>query len=115
MNDTIGIIGYLRGKKSVVIIAVMLLFGVCLMLFGGGELSKEKSASIEERVEALCERTLGASDISVMVMTGVDGEVCGVAVVCRGGEDASVRLTLTEMLTALFGIPSSRVSVVGGK
>lgn len=39
----------------------------------------------------------------------------GVAVVCRGGDDPTVRLTLTEMLCALFSISSDSVSIVGSK
>ena len=40
--------------------------------------------------------------------------VRGVAVVCRGGDDPSIKLALTEMLSAVFGIPTSSVSVIGG-
>ena len=41
--------------------------------------------------------------------------VRGVAVVCSGGNSAAVRLTLTEMLCALFDIPASSVSIAYGK
>lgn len=41
--------------------------------------------------------------------------VRGIAVVCSGGNDAAVRLTLTEMLCALFDIPASSVSIAYGK
>lgn len=118
MNDTLGMSGlalYLKEKKSLWLILILLVVGVCLMLFGGTGGGKTSDASLEARIEKLCERVEGASDISVMVRTDSSGEVRGVAVVCRGGEEASVRLTVTEMLTALFGIPSSAVSVVGGK
>ena len=40
--------------------------------------------------------------------------VRGVAVVCRGGDDPSIKLALTEMLSAVFRIPTSSVSVIGG-
>lgn len=119
MNDTLGVSGltsYLKEKKSLWLVLAVLVLGVCLMLFGGAsEDGGTDDASLEARIERLCERVTGASDISVMVRTDSVGEVRGVAVVCRGGEDANVRLTVTEMLTALFGIPSSAVSVVGGK
>ncbi len=118
MNDTLGVGGialYLKGKKSLWLILLLLTAGVCLMLFGGTGSTKTSDASLEARIEKLCERVEGASEISVMVRTDSTGEVRGVAVVCRGGEAANVRLTVTEMLTALFGIPSSAVSVVGGK
>lgn len=41
--------------------------------------------------------------------------VRGVAVVCAGGDDANIQLKLTKLISSLFGIPSSSVSVVGGK
>lgn len=41
--------------------------------------------------------------------------VRGIAVVCSGGNSAAVRLTLTEMLCALFDIPASAVSIAYGK
>ncbi len=118
MNDTLGASGlaiYLKEKKSLWLILAVLILGVCLMLFGGTSARGTDDASLEARIEKLCERVEGASDISVMVRTDSAGEVRGIAVVCRGGEAASVRLTVTQMLTALFGIPSSAVSVVGGK
>ncbi len=45
----------------------------------------------------------------------VTPRVRGVAVVCTGGGNPDVQLKLTELLCALFGIPSSAVSVVEGK
>ncbi len=41
--------------------------------------------------------------------------VRGIAVVCSGGNCSTVRLTLTEMLCALFDIPASSVSIAYGK
>ncbi len=118
MGETLGVKGlivYLKEKKSLWLIIALLALGIALMLFGGTGGDSANEASLETRVEKLCERVDGASDISVMVRVDSLGEVRGIAVVCRGGESASVRLTITDMLTALFGIPSSAVSVVGGK
>ena len=41
--------------------------------------------------------------------------VRGVAVVCEGGDDPSVRYKLTELICALFDIGAGDVSIVGGK
>jgi stage III sporulation protein AG len=38
--------------------------------------------------------------------------VLGVTVVCSGGDSDHVRARLTEMITALFDIPSNRVAVL---
>ncbi len=117
MSDTVGvagIFGYLKEKKSLAIIIFIAAVGVCLMLFGGG-MNMSSAADTEKRVEELCERIDGVSDVSVMIMSGADGNVRGVAVVCTGGNDANTKLLLTELICALFGIPSSSVSVVPGK
>lgn len=45
----------------------------------------------------------------------VTPKVRGVAVVCGGGGNPDIQLKLTELLSALFGIPSSAVSVAEGK
>ncbi len=45
----------------------------------------------------------------------VTPRVRGVAVVCRGGGNPDIQLKLTELLSALFDIPSSSVSVAEGK
>ncbi len=45
--------------------------------------------------------------------TVVPPTVGGVGVVCRGGELAHVRETLTELISTALGIPSNRVYIVG--
>lgn len=37
----------------------------------------------------------------------------GIAVVCNGGNDVSVKKTVTELLSCAFGIPSSKIFVAG--
>ena len=110
----LGILGYLKEKKSLALIIFVAALGICLMLFGGG-ISAPSAADTEKRVEELCERIDGVSDAAVMIINGADGNVRGVAVVCTGGDDANTKLLLTELICALFGIPSSSVSVVPGK
>ncbi|MBQ8551560.1 MAG: hypothetical protein IJ428_01965 [Clostridia bacterium] len=51
----------------------------------------------------------------VVPMGEVMPQVRGIAVVCTGGDDAGIKLKLTELLCALFSVPSSSVSIVGGK
>ena len=106
---------YMKEKKSLWLIILLLALGIALMLFGGSDSVGESESSLEARVERLCSRVDGASEISVMVRTDSLGEVRGIAVVCKGGNSAGVKLTITEMLTSLFGSPASAVSVVGGK
>ena len=117
MSERMGapeILGYLKEKKTLAIIIFIAAVGICLMLFGTGTHTLT-SADTEKRVEALCEQIDGVTDASVMIMNGADGNVRGVAIVCTGGDDANTKLLLTELICALFGIPSSSVSVVPGK
>lgn len=41
-------------------------------------------------------------------------KIRGVAVVCTGGDRASVKVTVTDLICAALGIDSSKVSVAGG-
>lgn len=45
--------------------------------------------------------------------TVVPPSVSGVGIVCRGGESAAVRETLTELVSTTLGIPTNRVYVTG--
>jgi stage III sporulation protein AG len=91
---------------------------------------------MEERIETLCEELSGVREAHVLLTleSGVeyvyaDGgawdresplllqeispQIRGVAVICTGGDDSAVRLTITELLSAALGIPSSRIRVAG--
>lgn len=66
----------------------------------------------------------GSTDIGLEYVNGQDGlvptkelspSVRGVAVVCSGGDDAAVALKVTRLLSSLFGIPTSSISVAGAK
>lgn len=75
--------------------------------------SNSQVTSVGERSESRVEYVTASG---ALVPIGEElARVRGVAVVCHGGSDPAVRLTLTNMLTALFDIPSNAVSVVEGK
>lgn len=113
------LIGFLKKSKSFGIIAAALILGILLMLFGGSggtSFAGSDTDSLEKQVEDLCARIAGVSDVHVMISAYTDkGTVRGVALVCSGGEMPEIKLKLTNLLCALFEIPSSAVSVVGGK
>ena len=50
-------------------------------------------------------------DGSALTETVRTPAVCGVAVVCEGGDQTHVVAQITEMLSSLLGISSSRISV----
>ena len=108
-------ISYLREKKSLWLIVAVLVLGVSLMLFGRTDISHSVLGDTELRVKELCERIDGVYDVHVMIVSRDETNVEGIAVVCDGGDNAAIKLKLTEVLSTLFKIPASAVSVVGGK
>ena len=69
------------------------------------------------------ENVSGASHSYLLTETGVGDapvfvqeiypRIRGIAVVCARGEDSAVRLAVTQLLSAAFDIPSSRIYVAG--
>jgi hypothetical protein len=46
---------------------------------------------------------------------GVNTKVLGVAIVCKGGNEAETKVKITLMLSKVFGIDADRISVLGKK
>ncbi|MBQ8249735.1 MAG: hypothetical protein IJY93_07655 [Clostridia bacterium] len=107
-------IGFLKEKKSMWLIVIVLAVGIGLMLFGRDGTVHIGADDTEVRVRELCEQIDGVFNVHVMIRFE-DDTVKGIAVVCDGGDRAEVKLKLTEVLCSLFSIPSGSVSVVGGK
>lgn len=144
--------------------AVLCLFGILLLLFGGKANDDAKSDSaekisytaddmeayterLEEKVKNIISKVGGVDDVTVLltldggneyvyaentatgvvdylIIEGESGEepvlireiyaaVRGIAVVCRGGDDAGIQRTLSELLSCAFDIPISKISVAG--
>ncbi len=108
-------IGFLREKKSIWLIAVILVLGVALMLFGREGTANVSGNDTEARVRELCEHIDGVYNVHVMIRFEGENTVGGIAVVCDGGDTPGVKLKLTEVLCSLFNIPSGSVCVIGGK
>ncbi len=109
------LISYLREKKSLWLILTVLILGVGLMLSGRSGVTNAVQSDTEVRVKELCEKIDGVYDVHVMIVYENETDVRGIAVVCDGGDNAAIKLKLTEILSSLFKIPSGAVSVVGGK
>ncbi len=103
--------------------------------------AEEYRAALTAEVRALCGEVRGVGEVSVLltleageshiyaegergyITAGGEGlliesrppRVAGVAVVCDGGSDPTVRETLTEMLAAALGIGVHRVKVTAKK
>ncbi|MBQ8268913.1 MAG: hypothetical protein IJZ24_04430 [Clostridia bacterium] len=117
---------------------LILLLGVALLLFSSGQGKSETrtdaegdlsayGAALEKRLEDMCERVVGVGDARVMVTfeSGAaveysgSGEsytrppkVQGVTVLCAGGAEASVRASLSGMLSALLGVGASHICIL---
>ena len=66
----------------------------------GNDYSKSEYVTVSGKLIPLGERSM---------------TVRGVAVVCEGGDDAAVRLSLTQLICSLFSIGADKVRVVCGK
>lgn len=56
----------------------------------------------------------GSSEQGILLMR-VPPEVGGIGVVCRGGNQPSVRAEIIAMLSATYGVGSNRIYVTGGE
>lgn len=55
----------------------------------------------------------GSSEQGILLMR-VPPEVGGIGVVCRGGDQSSVRAEIIALLSATYGVGSNRIYVTGG-
>ncbi len=124
-------------KKYRILFAVLLGIGILLLLLGNRmDLQKEKSqaaASVSDRRCALeaeltsfLNQVTGISEAKVMITleesetqntflsdSPSELEIKGVAVLCRNGEDPSIRLQVSELLSTLLDLPTHRIFVRG--
>lgn len=81
-------------------------------LAGNTETSYSGSASAPEDFSRSWEAVMAQDDGQTPVVTTTRYPTYrGALVVCQGGDQASVRLAVTEAVTALTGLPADRVSV----
>ncbi len=101
------------GGKRAGIMAALLALGVLLTAFGGGGRFFELRTDEAKKIERLCEKVCPDTEVYVTVNTDTTGRVTGIAVVCEGGNNAAVKLTVCEMLSTLYSIPTSQIYVTG--
>ena len=129
--------GFLK-KKGAVLALLLLAVGIVLIFFGTASSADKDSAAAEESLEEyktrmekelseLCSSLegVGKCKVSLSFSKGRENSykngmlteskppvVLGVAVACRGADSQRVRAELTELFTALFDIPSTRVAIL---
>ena len=114
-----GFFKHLKEKRDLGRIILILAVGLLLIIIGsgsGGE-SETVETGIEERLAAVCSDVDGVGECYVLVYyspvksRSEEPTVESVIVVCEGADSVDVRLRLTEMISAFFGIGTNRVRV----
>ena len=120
-----GLFSELAKKKWFVPLLLFLILLIALPSLGKSEKTVETELSTEERLAALCNSVKGVSDAVVMITyettatstflgrTDTGQNILGVAVVCNGGDDPTVKLALYELIRSLFSLPTTQISVSG--
>ena len=83
---------------------------VLVTLEGGSEYVYAENISGSSRSYLLTAEEEGESPVFVQQ---IYPRIRGIAVVCSRGDDSAVRLAVTQLLSAAFDIPSSRICVAG--
>jgi hypothetical protein len=94
-----------------ILLVGLLLFGAAGLIFGEGE-SEAVVLGEEDRLCSAIEAVSGVGRCRVMTTEGKDGEISAVVVLCDGAESAAVRDRLTELISSLYGIRSSRIAIL---
>lgn len=116
-------------KNSVLIISGIILLSVFIFLSktlgSTGSESSDSDSGYEEQLEIELSEFLsqlnGVGECRVMIIADktqtssysskTTYSVDGIAVICEGGGNASVKTRISEVLTRLFGISGSRISI----
>ena len=132
------VLDFFKKTPGLARMGLFLVLGVALLLFASsGSKKNEESGSesdlsaygetLEKRLESLCTQVEGVGRAEVMVTfeSGASTEyrgstqiatrppkVQGVTVLCAGGAEASVRASLSGMLSALLGVGASRICIL---
>lgn len=120
------------GKAKYLIPLALFLLGVILIIAGmilggsGGSRSvfssltgQSRESELEAKIKSLCEQVDGVSEVTVAVSLtdtsaeATAGNIAGVGIVCRGGEDPLISTRLTSLISAACGIRSNRIYVTG--
>lgn len=129
----------IKNRRALVFILAMVALGVLLLCIPSGEGNASRSETttgeelseykvrLESELADTCSSVSGVGRCRIMItfergaenvykgsqlVESTPPRVSGVTVVCEGGANATVRGTLTEMISALFGIGKNRIAVL---
>ena len=114
-----GFLKYIKEKKDVTKVAIVLALGLILIFLGGrsDETVTDTEIGIEERIAAACSGVEGVGECQVYLYYSESDKkndsdkIESVIVVCEGADSVEVKLRLTKMLSSFFGIGSNRVRI----
>ena len=84
---------------------LILVLGVILMLLPTGS-AKSEEAEGNERIQQMISSVEGVGEAQVIISDN------GVVVVCRGAENAAVRLDIIRAISAYTGFGSDRITIL---
>ncbi|MCI7136492.1 MAG: hypothetical protein SPI09_06320 [Candidatus Limivicinus sp.] len=84
---------------------LILVLGVILMLLPTGS-AKSEEAEGDERIQQMLSSVEGVGEAQVIISDN------GVVVVCRGAENAAVRLDIIRAISAYTGFGSDRITIL---
>ena len=118
------IIELAKNKWFVPFVIFLMLITVSTSL-GGTKDEEGASFTVEEQLEEICVAVSGGEKATVMLTyesafeesywydeKNIEKRISGVAIVCDGGDDPDIRLKLHEIISSLYGLPSTRITVV---
>lgn len=110
-----------RAVRIAVLITAVL--GVMLMILPGRGESEAVSAELsrsgmtEQKLKGLCEMVDGVGEATVAMTFAADDEsrICGIGIVCDGGDDPITREKLISLVSAACGVGANKIYVAGAK
>lgn len=114
-----GFLKFIREKKDLSRIALVIGLGLILIFIGtkSKDTVTEAEIGMEARLAEACSGVDGVGECEVLVYYSPgdqrddEGNIESVIVICEGADSADVRLRLTEMLSAFYGIGANRIRV----
>ncbi len=112
----------IAGSSFFVPIIIIILIAIAVSSMIDNENKTQSQITTEKQLEEMCNAITGVGDAKVMITyETVEAVIAfenkkqniikGVAVVCEGGGNPDIQLKLYEMIKALFGLPSTRITV----
>ena len=105
---------FLRSAEASPRLAVILLIGAGLILFGSLGAGRIETAADdpEHRISEMCSLADGVGRCEVMLHYDREGEVNSAIVLCEGADSAEVRARVVSMVASFYGIGTHRIEVV---